>query len=162
MAEIIEARTEEDYRRARRLIEAYAAELGMDLAFQGFSQELDALAGMYGPPRGAMLLLREGRAWIGCAGLRPLEDGIVEVKRMFIQPGHRGRGLGQLLMDAIIAAARRRGYRAIRLDTLTSLRPALALYRRSGFEEIPPYRFNPLTGAIFLELPLGPDGRGGS
>ncbi|MFW6154172.1 MAG: GNAT family N-acetyltransferase [Planctomycetota bacterium] len=156
MAEIIEAQTDEHYRRARRLIEAYAAELGMDLEFQGFSDELNALATMYGPPQGAMLLLRDGGSWIGCAGLRPLEKGIAELKRMFIRPEHRGRGLGHVLMDALIATARQLGCEAIRLDTLASLRPALALYRRSGFVEIRPYRHTPLPQAVFLELAVKP------
>jgi len=156
MADIIEAQTDEHYRQARRLIEAYAAELGVDLEFQGLSDELGALAAVYGPPRGAMLLLRDGEAWIGCAGLRPLDSGIVELKRMFIRPSHRGRGLGRMLMDTLIATARRLGCEAIRLDTLASLRPALGLYRRSGFANIPPYRFNPLRDAVFLELTLDP------
>jgi len=156
MVEIIEARTEGQYGQARRLIEAYAAELGMDLEFQGFSGEMNALAAMYGPPRGALLLVRDGEVWIGCAGLRPLGDGVVELKRMFIRPDRRGFGLGRLLMDALIAKARQLGYDAVRLDTLAALAPALTLYRRSGFQDIPPYRINPRDDAIFLELPLGP------
>jgi len=152
--EIIQARTDEQYAQARALVSEYADCLGMDLEFQGFTHELASLRATYGPPRGAMLLVRDGGKYVGCAGLRPIDERIAEMKRMYVLPACRGRGIGRLLLSAFLAKARELGYRAVRLDTIPRLTAALALYRKAGFVPIEPYRYNPEKDAIFLELKL--------
>lgn len=139
---------------ARVLFEEYAAALAVDLSFQGFAEELLGLPGAYAPPTGALFLaLDEGRA-LGCVALRRLDDETAEMKRLYLRPDARGRGLGRSLAEATLAEARRLGYRRLRLDTLPGMESAQALYRALGFREIPPYRSNPVPGATFLELQL--------
>jgi ribosomal protein S18 acetylase RimI-like enzyme len=141
---------------AARLFRAYADSLGIDLGFQGFPAELATLPGQYAPPKGVLLLARSaaGNA-LGCVALRPLApDGCCEMKRLYVAPAGRGFGLGRALAEAVIAEARRIGYREMRLDTLPSMAKALALYRGLGFRPIAPYYETPVPGTIFLALPL--------
>jgi ribosomal protein S18 acetylase RimI-like enzyme len=139
----------------RALFLEYAQSLGFSLCFQGFDEELGTLPGMYAPPRGRLLLATEDEAPAGCVGLHEWEGGIAEMKRLYIRPAFRGRGLGRVLTDAALADARALGYRSVRLDTIPSLmQPAIALYRQLGFREITPYRDNPIPGALYLELQL--------
>jgi GNAT superfamily N-acetyltransferase len=140
----------------RRLFREYAASLGFALEFQGFEDELSRLPGEYGEPRGVILLACSpaGDPW-GVVALRPLEDeGACEMKRMYVRPEARGRGLGRVLGEAIVAEARARGYRAMRLDTVDTMTTAIALYASLGFKPIAPYRFNPLPGALYFEASL--------
>ena len=134
----------------RGLFVAYAQSLGFSLCFQGFDEELATLPGKYAPPGGALLLAGTH----GVVGVRPLGDGIAEMKRLYVAPPARGQGLGQALALAAIASARGAGHRAIRLDTLNSMKEAVALYRDLGFREIPRYYDNPLEGAHYFELAL--------
>lgn len=152
MIHIAPATTAEDYRQAQVLIRAYEQWLGIDLSFQDFEQELAGLEAMYGPPAGRLLLAREGREAVGCVGLRRLDEGTCEMKRMFVQPGHQGQGAGALLLAGFMAAAAQLGYRAVRLDTIPRLDRALHLYRKAGFRAIAPYRYNPDPDAVFMEL----------
>ena len=139
----------------RALFLDYAQSLGFSLCFQGFDEELRTLPGMYAPPRGRLLLAMEGDAPAGCVGLHEWDAQIAEMKRLYVRPAFRGHGLGRILTDAALADARALGYRSIRLDTIpTLMQPAIALYRELGFREIPPYRDNPITGALYLELHL--------
>lgn len=138
----------------RRLFLEYADFLGVDLCFQGFEQELAELPGAYAPPDGRLLVAIANGTSVGCVALRKLEDGICEMKRLYVQPGFRGQGIGRQLADAIIREARGIGYQRMRLDSLASLQEATALYRSLGFVEIPPYRFNPLSDAVFMEVVL--------
>ena len=139
----------------RALFLEYARSLGFSLCFQGFDEELRALPGMYAPPRGRLLLATEDDAPAGCVGLHEWDAQVAEMKRLYVRPTFRGRGLGRVLTDAALAEARALGYRSVRLDTVPSLmQPAIALYRELGFREIPPYRENPIPGALYLELPL--------
>lgn len=139
----------------RALFLDYAQSLGFSLCFQGFDEELRTLPGMYAPPRGRLLLAMEGDAPAGCVGLHEWDAQIAEMKRLYVRPAFRGRGLGRILTDAALADARALGYRSIRLDTIpTLMQPAIALYRELGFREIPPYRDNPIPGALYLELHL--------
>ena len=152
--EIIPAITPADVAQARELFLEYAAESKLDLCFQGFEEELAALPGKYAPPRGRLLLVREGQVAAGCGALRELSEGVCEMKRLFIQPAFRGNGFGKLLAEELVGEARRIGYRAMRLDTLAPMRAALALYESLGFRRIPAYYANPLPEVVYLELAL--------
>jgi ribosomal protein S18 acetylase RimI-like enzyme len=138
----------------RRLFAEYGASLGFSLDFQGFDEELAGLPGDYGPPRGALLVATVDGVPAGCAGLRPLDPATAEVKRLYVRPGTRGHGLGRRLTEALLDAARERGYDRVRLDTTPGMEAAQALYAVLRFREIAPYRPNPVPGARFLELDL--------
>jgi ribosomal protein S18 acetylase RimI-like enzyme len=142
----------DDMQLARELFRNYAAELAVDLCFQSFEAELAGLPGAYAPPKGRLLVAECDGIAGGCVALRPLEEGVCEMKRLWVSPAFRGEGLGRRLAETIIAEARKIGYRTMRLDTLARLAPALELYRSLGFQEIAPYTTNPLEGAVFLEI----------
>jgi len=145
-------RTAADLAATVALFRAYAAGLEIDLGFQGFAAELAAMPGYYAPPAGELLLARdvEGEP-VGCIGLRPiLPAGCCEMKRLYVAPGGRGRGLGGALIAAILREAIRIGYREVRLDTLPSMTAAIALYRAAGFGPIAPYYDTPVPGTVFL------------
>ena len=150
------ARSAADLAEAAALFREYAASLAVDLGFQGFDAELAALPGKYAPPEGELLLaVGGGPAALGCVALRPLEgDGLCEMKRLYVRPAGRGRGVGRALVAAILAAAEARGYAEMRLDSLQSMTEATALYRRFGFVEIPAYSFNPVPGTHNLAKTL--------
>jgi putative acetyltransferase len=152
---LVEARTAAEIGQARRLFRAYADWLAVDLCFQGFEQELASLPGCYAPPAGRLLLAKIGDEAVGCGGLRPLGPGICEMKRLWVEPGFGGRGLGRALAERIIEDARAIGYARMRLDTFPERMPAAQhLYRSLGFREIPPYYDNPFEGVVMLELEL--------
>jgi putative acetyltransferase len=141
----------------RALLREYEVELDVDLCFQGFEQEMASLPGDYTPPRGALLVAEVAGAIAGCVALRPLDARSLEaceMKRLYARPAFRGRRVGRALAEAVIAEARRIGYRAMRLDTLPVMTEAQALYVRLGFVDIAPYRDNPVPGARYLELDL--------
>lgn len=134
----------------RAMLCEYAEWLQVDLCFQNFEQELADLPGEYRPPRGR-LLIADGA---GCVALRPLDEEICEMKRLYVRPEHRGSGLGRRLVLAIVDQARAIGYRRMRLDTMPKMDRAQGLYASLGFREIAAYRYNPEPGARFLELDL--------
>jgi putative acetyltransferase len=142
-----------DWRQVRSLLVAYAEELGVDLSFQGFAEELDALPAAYPSPGGVWLAVRAGTA-VGCVALRPFGDGVAELKRLFAVRPVRRSGVGRVLVEAALGAARAAGFRAVRLDTVRGMEAAQALYTSFGFVPIAAYRENPLPGARFLELTL--------
>jgi ribosomal protein S18 acetylase RimI-like enzyme len=151
-----EARTPEDFAQVGRLFRAYADWLGVDLCFQGFERELAELPGGYAAPAGRLLIAEVGRDVVGCVGLRPLEPGVCEMKRLWVAPGFGGRGIGRALAESVVAAARDIGYERMRLDTIPARMPAAQhLYASLGFREIPAYYHNPLDGVVMLELQLG-------
>lgn len=139
---------------ARELFLEYSTTLGIDLCFQGFAQELDGLPGDYARPTGRLFIAFDGEAPAGCGALRRLEENVCEMKRLYVRPSYRGRGIGGNLIAALLNAAREIGYARMRLDTLPSMTQAIALYRALGLREIPPYRVNPVPGALFFECDL--------
>ena len=143
-----------DLAEARRLFKEYEASLDVDLRYQGFEQELAALPGAYAPPGGRLLLAADDSVPAGCVALRPLGGDVCEMKRLYVCPAARGRRVGRLLAETVIREARLIGYSRMRLDTLPSMKEALALYRALGFEEIAPYYASPVAGTRFMELAL--------
>ncbi len=139
---------------ARRLFREYQEAIGVDLCFQGFEQELAGLPGGYAPPAGRLLLAWDGEAPAGCGALRAIGPGVAELKRMWTRPACRGRGVARAVAGALLEAARAEGYRVVRLDTLTWMTAARALYASLGFREIPAYYPNPLPGVVYMELEL--------
>src|SRR5262249_44778551 len=123
--------------------------------FQNFEKELAVLPGKYAPPSGRLLLLKHRDAFAGCAALREIGKGICEMKRLYVRPAFRRLGAGRMLAQRIIEAAREIGYKRMRLDTLSSMKPAIALYESLGFAKIPAYYENPSKLAVFMELELG-------
>jgi len=152
---ILPAAESADMADVERLFRAYADSLPIDLGYQGFEAKLMALPGKYAPPAGALLIARapDGRA-MGCVAMRPLDRGICEMKRLWVQPEARGLGLGGALIAAIVGAARAANYETMRLDTLPTMRAAIAMYARAGFKEIEAYYPTPVEGTIFLGLTL--------
>ena len=139
----------------RELFLEYAQSLGFSLCFQNFDRELASLPGDYAPPEGRLLLAEYEGQLAGCVALHQLEPGICEMKRLYLRPTVRGKGLGHALADHIITEARQIGYQRIRLDTVEPLmKDAVAMYRKLGFREIAPYRANPIAGALYMELQL--------
>ena len=152
---ILPATTPAQVLHACALFQEYAESLGFSLCFQDFDRELETLPGDYAPPSGRLYLAYQNGKPVGCAALHKLADGIGEMKRLYVKPEARGTGLGRQLSEQIIAAARSIGYRTLRLDTVADRMPgAIALYRAQGFVEIAPYRFNPVPGALYMELDL--------
>ena len=140
---------------ARELFLEYAESLGFSLCFQSFDQELAGLPGDYAPPDGRLLIAEYRGQLAGCVALHKLESTICEMKRLYLRPQFRGKGLGRVLAETVVAEARAIGYRRMRLDTVEPVMPnAVAMYRRLGFVEIEPYRPNPIAGALYMELGL--------
>jgi len=147
--------TAETLAQAKALFEEYAGSLDFDLIFQDFQGELAGLPGDYAPPHGCLLLAWHGGQVAGCVALRKIEGDICEMKRLYVRPAFRTRGLGKRLARTIIAEAKERGYMRMRLDTVPAMKEAQGLYESLGFIKIPPYRYNPVPGAAYLELILG-------
>ena len=139
---------------ARMLFQEYEQAIGVDLCFQGFARELATLPKPYVAPDGRLVLALRDAEVAGCAALRRIGDGVAELKRLYVRPAFRGRGLGKRLVDTLLEDARTIGYRAVRLDTLPTMREAIALYRTLGFTEIAPYTANPVPGALYMERRL--------
>jgi len=143
----------------RTIFREYAASLGVDLCFQDFEAELVALPGEYVAPRGALLLALVDGKVAGCGAMRPLHGtdyaNACEMKRLYVRPAFRHFGLGRLLAQALFDRGAQAGYSAMLLDTLDEMEAARELYASLGFEEIPPYYFNPIAGAHYLKADLG-------
>lgn len=156
--EIVRAEDAARATEAAAIFRDYAASLDVDLAFQDFEAELADLPGVYAAPDGALLLAYVDGALAGCGAFRPLADvdyaNACEMKRLFVRPAFRGLGLGRTLAEALVDDARRAGYSAMLLDTLDDMEAARELYASLGFEEIPPYYWNPVPGAHYLKADL--------
>ncbi len=144
----------EDLGLVRKLFREYQNSLGIDLCFQNFESEMAGLPGKYAQPEGRLYLAFEDEQVAGCAGLRKIEEGVCELKRLYVRPLYRGRGIGRRLTFQAVEDAREIGYGRMRLDTLPSMGGARELYRNLGFKPIAPYTNNPVEGALFLELTL--------
>ena len=144
---------------AREIIREYAESMGYDLCFQNFEGEMAALPGDYAAPAGALLLAWVDGALAGCGAFRPLPDvdyaNACEMKRLYVRKAFRRFGLGRQLAQALIDGATQAGYSAMLLDTLDDMEAARELYTSLGFEEVPPYYFNPIAGAHYLKVELG-------
>lgn len=147
---IVPARSKIELISAAALFRAYARSLPVDLAPQGFSQELASLPGVYAPPGGELLLAKRGDHVLGCIALKPLEPKVAEIKRLFVRPQARGKGVGKALVEAAITTASKAGYGEIKLDTLAEMQAAIALYKAAGFAPIPPYGTHPYPGLVTL------------
>ncbi len=151
--EIIQAQSPAEIQRARELFEEYSSWLGINLCFQNFEKEFAELPGEYAPPSGRLLLAIEHDQSAGCVALRSIGEGACEMKRLFVRPDFRGKGLGKALAESIVSEARQMGYACVRLDTLPGkMELAIAMYRSLGFREVEAYYHNPVKGATFMEL----------
>jgi putative acetyltransferase len=151
---IVRATSSEHITEARRLFRVYAEFLKVDLCFQDFENELAQLPGAYSPPGGVLLLAVEETTTLGCVALRQVGEGVCEMKRLYVRPQGRGRGIGRALAVEVISEANRLGYTTMRLDTLDWLVEAIHLYESLGFKRIPAYYKNPLSGVVYWELNL--------
>jgi ribosomal protein S18 acetylase RimI-like enzyme len=157
--ELLTPATAELLQATRVIFREYAAQLGVDLCFQGFDSELASLPGDYAAPQGALLLALVDGEVAGCGALRRLPDAdypnACEMKRLYVRPAFRRFGLGRLLTQALMDRGLQAGYSSLLLDTLDDMEAARGLYSSLGFEEIPPYYFNPIPGAHYLKAALG-------
>jgi GNAT superfamily N-acetyltransferase len=140
----------------RNLFLEYQSSLGITLCFQDFGGELATLPGAYAPPKGRLYLAAADGTAMGCIGLKPFKDATAEMKRLYVRPAHRGKGIGRELVMHIIQDAKEIGYHYLVLDTLPSMIEAQALYAQLGFVETTSYTFNPLVGTRYLQLTLNP------
>lgn len=156
--ELLTPDTDETLAATREIFREYAFGLGVDLCFQNFEAELAALPGDYAPPQGRLLLAWVDGQLAGCGAFRPLPDAdapnACEMKRLYVRPNFRRYGLGRTLAQALLDEATQAGYSFMFLDTLDDMEAARELYASLGFEEVPPYYFNPIPGAHYLRARL--------
>ncbi len=153
--QLIQAQSPQEIRSARELFAEYASWVEISLCFQNFDNEVAELPGGYAPPSGRLFLAVDGEQVMGCVALRKIGEGVGEMKRLYVRPTFRGRGLGRTLTEKLIAEAKQIGYARLRLDTLPGkMDQAIAMYCSFGFQEIAPYYKNPVAGATFMELVL--------
>jgi GNAT superfamily N-acetyltransferase len=144
----------EDLSAVRALFRDYAAWLKADICLQGFERELAELPGAYAPPRGRLLLARQGALTCGVVALRPSGEAACEMKRLYVCPQARGRGIGRRLVAALLREARAAGYSRMTLETLERMREARQLYAQLGFTESPAARRGTSEHPIALEIAL--------
>jgi ribosomal protein S18 acetylase RimI-like enzyme len=151
---ILDAQAGENLESVRKLFEEYADSLNFDLCFQNFDVELAKLPGEYVPPTGCLLLAMYQNQAAGCVAMRQIDEGVCEMKRLYVRPQFRRNGIGRALAEAVIERAKKAGYSQMRLDTAPTMDTARGLYESMGFKTIGPYRFNPIEGTAFMELML--------
>jgi len=154
MLNIIEVKTPEQLDEIHKLFREYEAWLGFDLQFQDFEKEVSSLPGKYALPRGTILMALFDENVAGCIALRPINITICEMKRFFVRPQFRGKGIGKRLSELIVEKAREFGYKKMRLDTHNSFHTAIGIYKKLGFKETIPYYHNPMTDVSYWELNL--------
>ncbi|MGA8665118.1 MAG: GNAT family N-acetyltransferase [Thermoplasmata archaeon] len=148
------ARRPEDVAAVRELFLEYAKDLPVDLAFEGFPEEVATLPGAYGAPGGVLLIARDDAGPVGCVGVRPYGPGEAEMKRLYVRPRARGEGIGRRLVEEALRRSAAAGYRALRLDTLPTMTAATVLYHSLGFVEVPEPRPNPVPGTRYFRRRL--------
>jgi putative acetyltransferase len=154
MTEFIEVRTEKHFEYVKKLFIEYARSLDFDLHFQDFEKEIYEFPGEYAAPEGCLFLAMLDDQPVGCVALRKLSEHICEMKRLYVRPDYRGRKIGKKLAVMTIEKAKEMGYQWMRLDTISTMKEAIDIYRKLGFKKIEPYRHNPIDGAVFMELGL--------
>lgn len=152
MVRVIPGESENHIESFRELFQEYA--FSQDFCLQEFKQELAGLPGAYAPPEGRLLAAEVNGRIIGCVGLRKVEPGVCEMKRLYVKPEFRGRGIGRALAEAVIGEAREAGYQKMRLDTIDTMTDAISLYRSIGFQETEPDAFTSTKGVKYLELTI--------
>ena len=153
---VIRPAADADVPEIRRMLQEYVEWIGLDLAFQEIEAELSGLPGDYAPPRGALFVATGGDQYLAMIALRPLEGAVAEMKRLYVRPEARGRGLAQQLIARLFDEARRLNYSEVRLDTLPKMGEAQALYQRYGFVDIDPYYETPIAGTRFMSKKIQP------
>jgi len=148
------ASSEDDIALARTLFTEYGRSLNFSLCFQDFDRELAELPGDYASPDGRLILVYHRQTPVGCVALRKIDPQVCEMKRLYVRPEFRGEGFGRALAETALEEAKKIGYRFMRLDTVPEMKEAISLYESIGFKKIPPYRDNPVPGAIYLEIDL--------
>jgi GNAT superfamily N-acetyltransferase len=154
MVEIKHCSTDSDFSSAMKITKDYIRWLNMDLSFQDIDKELANFPSMYGPPNGLFLLAWHKDELGGGVGLRPIEAGVCEMKRLFVYDSFKRKGVGRILCTTLIQEAMHLRYNKMRLDTLGRMKAAMRLYKKLGFKEIEPYRFNPDPTTKYMELHL--------
>lgn len=155
MLKIIQAETEDQINATRSIFREYEVSLELDLCFQGFEAEVAGLPGRYIKPTGRLFLAYSDEKLAGCVAFRKLEDGVCEMKRLFVRDAFRGQNIGIQLIKKVIADAVEAGYKAVKLDTeANKMGKAIGLYESVGFRPIEPYYENPRDNVLFMELTL--------
>lgn len=151
MFEYIVVHSEEEYFQAAKLFREYARWLNIDLSFQFFEEELTTLKSMYAHPKGTIILCKTANDHIASIAVRPQENEVAELKRMYVKPAYHHNGIGQMLLIKSLEFAKQAGYKKIRLDTLDTMIPAMKIYEKNGFYRIPAYYHNPEPTAVYFE-----------
>ena len=151
MPEYIHVNTAEEYDAAASLFRQYATWLNIDLGFQKFEEEMQGLKKMYAQPYGGIILSKNENEFNGCIAIRKIDKDTAELKRMYVKSEFQHKGIGTGLLNEAILLAKKYGYKKIRLDTLSNMKPAIDLYKLNGFYEIPAYYFNPEPTAVYFE-----------
>ncbi len=151
MPDYIFAKEKIHFDAAVELFNEYATWLNIDLSFQNFEKEKLVVQKMYGPPKGAVLLVKEDDIFIACVALRPLNEITAELKRMYVKPAYRKLNIAAKMLESIELFAVAAGYRTIKLDTLSSMLPAMNFYKKNGYIETEPYYYNPNLNTVYFE-----------
>jgi ribosomal protein S18 acetylase RimI-like enzyme len=151
-----------EYESAMTLFVEYSNWLNIDLSFQKFAEELKILKTMYGDPFGCIILCKHENDFVGCVAVRKIDDGVAELKRMYVKPEFQRMGIGENLLKMSISFAKEKRYKTIKLDTLNTMKPAMNLYAKHGFVETSAYYFNPELTAVYFELKAPSIPQGGS
>jgi GNAT superfamily N-acetyltransferase len=144
---IHQAETAEDQSQVRELFWEYLQwaneclneEFGIDFDIESMLERDMAKLEIFLPPHGRLLLATEESQAAGLACMKRIREGMGEIKRMYVRPEFRGKGIGRVLLEALIAEARQIGYPTVRLDSARFMKAAHSLYRSAGFQEIEPY-----------------------
>ncbi|MBA4139266.1 MAG: GNAT family N-acetyltransferase [Segetibacter sp.] len=139
----------------RKLFKEYLEELNENLCFQRTDEELMSPLKKYGPPHGSLLLAYIDDKPAGCIALQRLkEEGVCEMKRLYVRPCYRSNGIADALVEKLLAEAKQKGYKKMVLDTLERLQPAIKLYLKHGFVNTSAYYQNPLPGVVYMQRSL--------